>query len=211
MKIKVCGMKDPHNILELAALPIDYIGLIFYSRSPRYAAGLDARILEGLPEKIRRVGVFVDEEPDSLWEKIAAYKLDCVQLHGKESVGYCKKIKEQEPSLSIIKAFNVSESSDFQKTEEYEEICSYFLFDTKTKQHGGSGEKFDWCILDSYQGKIPFFLSGGISLEDSDEIKKIRHPKLYGLDLNSRFESEPGLKNIQLVSNFIKNWKNEQN
>ncbi|MDR1876453.1 MAG: phosphoribosylanthranilate isomerase [Flavobacteriaceae bacterium] len=209
MKIKICGMKNPDNILELATLPFDYMGLIFYPKSPRYAGDLNPEALEILPGRTWLVGVFVNEDPYSLSEKITTYKLDYVQLHGEESVEYCKQIKKKNPLVFIIKAFNVSEVSDFSETEKYKNVCDYFLFDTKTSQHGGSGEKFDWSILDSYRGKTPFFLSGGISSEDADEIKQIRHPKLYGLDLNSRFELEPGLKNIQLIDKFVKILRDE--
>lgn len=209
MKIKVCGMKNPENIQALAQLPIDYMGLIFYPKSPRYIKDLDASLLDVLPDTISKVGVFVNEDIESLLNQIYKYKLSVVQLHGSESLEYCLKIKNKFPKLIIIKAFNVSESSDFIKMGQYVDVCDYFLFDTKTSQHGGSGLKFDWNILNEYIGNTPFFLSGGISAEDVEAIRKICHPKLYALDLNSKFELEPGLKNIKLLEQFINQLKNE--
>ncbi|QIK55733.1 phosphoribosylanthranilate isomerase [Dysgonomonas sp. HDW5B] len=209
MKIKVCGMKNPENIQALAQLPIDYMGLIFYTKSPRYIQDLESSLLDILPNTISRVGVFVNEDISSLLRLIEKYKLSVVQLHGNESLEYCSNIKNKYPKLIIIKAFNVSESSDFIKMDQYVDVCDYFLFDTKTSQHGGSGLKFDWNILDEYMGNTPFFLSGGISAEDVEAIRKISHPKLYALDLNSKFELEPGLKNITLLEQFINQLKNE--
>lgn len=209
MKIKVCGMKSPDNIKSLAQLSIDYMGLIFYPKSPRYIQDLDPMFLDVLPDKINRVGVFVNEDVEVLLKQIDKYKLSVVQLHGTESLEYCEIIKNRYPKLMLIKAFNVSEVADFSKMEQYESVCNYFLFDTKTSQHGGSGLKFDWTILDGYKGKIPFFLSGGISSEDVQAIKNISYPKLYALDLNSRFELEPGVKNIELLEQFINQLKDE--
>lgn len=209
MKIKVCGMKSPENIQALSQLPIDYMGLIFYPKSPRYIQDLDASLLDVLPNTISRVGVFVNEDIESLLNQIYKYKLSVVQLHGSESLEYCLKIKNKFPKLIIIKAFNVSESSDFIIMDQYIDVCDYFLFDTKTSQHGGSGLKFDWNILNEYAGDTPFFLSGGISAEDVEAIQEISHPKLYALDLNSKFELEPGLKNITLLEQFINQLKNE--
>lgn len=209
MKIKVCGMKNPENIQALAQLPIDYMGLIFYPKSPRYIRDLESSLLDILPNTISRVGVFVNEDISSLLRLIEKYELSVVQLHGNESLEYCSNIKDKYPKLIIIKAFNVSESSDFIKMDQYEDVCNYFLFDTKTSQHGGSGLKFDWNILNEYIGNTPFFLSGGISAEDVEAIRKISHPKLYALDLNSKFELEPGLKNIKLLEQFINQLKNE--
>lgn len=209
MKIKVCGMKNPENIQSLAQLPIDYMGLIFYPKSPRYIQNLDASLLDVLPNTISRVGVFVNEDIASLLRLIDKYELSVVQLHGNESLEYCSNMKDKYPKLIIIKAFNVSEPSDFIKMDQYIDVCDYFLFDTKTTQHGGSGLKFDWNILNEYMGDTPFFLSGGISAGDVEVIRNISHPKLYALDLNSKFELEPGLKNITLLEQFINQLKNE--
>ncbi|PQL92619.1 phosphoribosylanthranilate isomerase [Apibacter adventoris] len=210
MKIKVCGMKNPNNIEELSSLSINYMGFIFYPKSPRYIAGLKPEILNILSDSTKRVGVFVNEKVASLFKTIEKYGLDAVQLHGNETPQYCEDLIETFPEITIIKALSISDIKDIEKTNEYEELCDYFLFDTKTSQYGGSGQKFNWEILNSYKGNKPFFLSGGISMEDIEEIKNIQHPNLYGLDLNSKFESEPGLKDLYLVKKFIKKIKNTQ-
>jgi phosphoribosylanthranilate isomerase len=211
MKIKVCGMKDPQNIKAIRKLPIDYMGFIFYSKSPRCVHKLAPEIVDILPDSIRKTGVFVNEKADFLQRKIEEYRLNAVQLHGNEPVKYVEHLQRENPGLIIVKAFRIAGESDFLATEEYGKISDYFLFDTKTPQYGGSGKKFDWSVLDSYQGKTPFFLSGGISAEDAEEIKKIQHPGLYGLDLNSRFEIEPGLKDIKQIEQFLKTLRDEQN
>jgi phosphoribosylanthranilate isomerase len=203
MKIKVCGMRNPDNITELAKLSIDYMGLIFYPKSPRYIGELNPQILDILPSHIDKIGVFVDEELDTVLEQIEKYGFILVQLHGQESPQYCRECWNLS-NAGVIKAFNISSVDDFEQTKTYEGICNYFLFDTKTSQHGGSGQKFDWSILEAYTGNTPFFLSGGISSDDVEAIKKIEHPRLYGIDINSRFEIEPGSKKIELIDKFIK-------
>lgn len=205
--MKVCGMKYPENIEELNKLSIDYMGMIFYQKSPRY---IDYQLWQNVgnidSSNIKRVGVFVNSGIDFIVEMIDKYKLDLIQLHGNESPDFCAQLNKFTP---IIKAFSISESSDFEQTKAYEGLRGYFLFDTKTPQYGGSGKKFDWAILDAYNGDTPFFLSGGISAEDIQQIKAIKHPRLYGVDLNSKFETEPGLKDIQLLDQFIKQLRNE--
>ncbi|MFT4224235.1 phosphoribosylanthranilate isomerase [Dysgonomonas sp.] len=218
MKIKVCGMKYPANIKQLTELPVDFIGLIMYRKSPRYFLDEDTSItpdarreaLFSIPQQIAKVGVMVNEEPMNAFFYAKHLKLDYLQFHGNESVQDCEMIKIAKPDLKIIKAFNVSTPEDFKQTKTYEDICDYFLFDTKTPRHGGSGLKFDWEILNEYSGNTPFFLSGGISLEDAERIKEIQHPRLYAVDLNSKFETAPGQKDIELVEQFIKQLKNEQ-
>jgi phosphoribosylanthranilate isomerase len=200
MKIKVCGMKEPQNIRQLAKLSIDFMGLIFYPKSPRYAGYLLPEALSVLPESIKKVGVFVNEQPEIILARIEEYGLDVVQLHGDESVETCRLIREQCP---VIKAFNISEKSDLEKACEYQDACDFVLFDTKTPQYGGSGQQFDWTILDAYKGNLPFFLSGGISANDTVEIQKIAHPLLYGIDLNSKFEIFPGVKDIEILERFV--------
>ncbi|GAB6011988.1 phosphoribosylanthranilate isomerase [Viscerimonas tarda] len=202
-------MKYPENIRQLASLPIDLMGFIFYPRSPRYVAGLEPGVLAAIPDRIKKVGVFVNEQPDRVFACMEKYKLDYVQFHGNESVDWCRLTKARYPAVKIIKAFNVSGASDFEKTEAYSSVCDYFLFDTKTSQHGGSGQKFDWTILDAYRGNLPFFLSGGLSADDAELVKSLKHPKLYALDLNSKFETAPGLKDIALLGEFINRLKNK--
>ncbi|MBN2788090.1 MAG: phosphoribosylanthranilate isomerase [Paludibacteraceae bacterium] len=200
--IKVCGMRNSQNIADLAKLNPDYMGFIFYAKSPRYAASLNKIVVSDLPATIQKVGVFVNESIEKMHETALSYGLDVLQLHGNETTLQC--IQLQEEGFTIIKAFPIAKANDFENTCNYESCCDYFLFDTKTTQKGGSGIKFDWELLKNYQGKTPFFLSGGIDLEDVETIKKIAHPKLYGLDINSKFETEPGLKDINKLKKFIK-------
>lgn len=194
-------MKYPGNIRDLSKLPINFMGMIFYDKSPRFADGLTFDDVSVLPSYIQRVGVFVNADIDFIMEKVNKYNLDLVQLHGSESADLCKELDK---TIPVIKVFNVSDISDFDQTKAYEDACSYFLFDTKTSQHGGSGLKFDWQILDAYTGKRDFFLSGGIAPDDTESIKRIQHPKFCGIDLNSKFETEPGLKDITRLQQFIK-------
>jgi len=203
MKIKVCGMRDPQNIKSLAELNPDYIGLIFYSESKRYVSDPDIAVLSSLSPSIKLTGVFVDEKEEEVVQKVITYGLSAVQLHGSESPLYCenlrKKFKSQLPDVKIelIKAFGVHSAFDFSMIEVYNEIVDYFLFDTKTSDHGGSGIVFDWTILDQYVGEKMFFLSGGLSPENIDDIFNLAIKKIHALDLNSKFETEPGLKNIE--------------
>ncbi len=201
-------MKDPKNIEALGKLPVDFMGLIFYPKSPRCINDLDPQVLNVLPKTIERVGIFVNEDIDIVLGRIAEYNLNKVQLHGQESAEYCSQCKSLSKA-EVIKAFNVSDEKDFEQTKEYETVCDYFLFDTKTKHHGGSGLKFDWSILKAYDGETPFFLSGGISINDVENIKTLSFPKLYALDLNSKFETEPGIKDIPLIEKFIKELRYE--
>jgi len=202
LKIKVCGMKHPDNIKELNKLPVDYMGLIFYEKSPRYAGVLNPSDLdESLGTDKKKVGVFVNSDTDFILQIANKYSLDAIQLHGSETPEQTKELAKHK---TVFKAFSISEITDFEKVADYEDCADYFLFDTKTPQYGGSGQKFDWSILKHYKGSTPFWLSGGISVEDAKEIKSISHPKLFGVDINSRFEIEPGLKDIQLLKQFIK-------
>lgn len=209
MKIKVCGMRDSLNIEDLCKLKIDFMGLIFYPKSPRYVEKLDSDIIDKMPDTIARVGVFVNAEINEVLDAVKKYRLKYVQLHGNESVEYCQELAQKGFGISIIKAFSVLSADDFNKSHLYESSCDYFLLDTKTPQYGGSGIKFDWNILNEYKGNRPFFLSGGISIEDVETIKDIKHPQLVALDLNSKFETEPALKDIQLLSNFLEQLRTE--
>ena len=195
MIVKVCGMRDAENIRQLEALGIDWMGMIFWPKSKRYVSTPPAY----LPQHVRKVGVFVDASLDAIRQHVEDYQLDIVQLHGQESPETLKALKP----LTLIKAFNIATPEDLQKTVAYEGLADYFLFDTKGKSVGGNGEKFDWSVLDSYQGETPFLLSGGIGSEDAQDIKTFHHPKCIGIDLNSRFETEPGLKDITKLKQFL--------
>ena len=201
MKTKICGMKYKDNMEQVAELKPDYMGFIFYAPSKRYVSG-DAQI-PALPPEIKKVGVFVNADADDIIDKINRYNLDCIQLHGAEPPYFCRQMQR---ITCIIKAFGVDEHFDFQVLEAYKDTCTYFLFDTKTKEHGGSGQQFNWELLKNYQGNIPFFLSGGLDLEAVKEIKTFaeRNPLLYGIDVNSKFEISPGLKDIDKLERLIK-------
>ena len=194
MKIKICGLKHPDNIKAVAALAPDYMGFICYAPSPRYAEELQAETLAALPATIYKTAVFVNENAETIAKLTDTYNFDAIQLHGNEDPEFCDSLRSK---AIIIKAFGLDKNFDFEQLIEFEDNVDYFLFDTKTAQHGGSGKAFDWSLLDKYSLNIPFFLSGGLSLDNLQEIKLIKHPQFYGVDLNSRFEIEPGLKDIE--------------
>lgn len=196
VKIKVCGMKYPENIREILALPINYIGFIFYEQSPRYVGNLNISSID-FPSGIKKVGVFINDDIKKILSAVKNYSLDYVQLHGNESPAYCRTLVDE--GCKIMKVFSVSDRSDLLLSTLYEDICDFFLFDTKTPLYGGSGQHFDWSVLDSYHGNTPFFLSGGISLEDMEQVRHLKYKQLYAIDLNSRFEIEAGRKNVNLL------------
>jgi phosphoribosylanthranilate isomerase len=199
MKVKVCGINDLDAMANLEKIgSIDFLGFIFYEESKRF-------VKITLPEiKVKnRVGVFVNETESFIKEKIKQYDLDFVQLHGNESPEFCRRIKKNIP---VIKAFGVDSNFAFSILNQFVDAVDYFLFDTKTEIHGGSGLKFNWNLLANYTLTTPFFLSGGISPNDVSDIKKLSHPAFYGLDLNSGFELEPGIKDVEKVNTFIKNY-----
>ena len=199
IKLKICGMKFPDNIGEVLALEPDYMGFIFFPGSPRFVAGLDPEIVKGIPESTKTTGVFVDEELDIVKEKIKTYQLKAVQLHGKESPAYCAALQKH---AEVIKAFGIDASFDFDKLDAYYEVTDYFLFDTQTAGHGGSGKAFNWRLLEKYQLVKPFFLSGGIGLDNAAELFRANDERLYALDVNSKFETSAGLKDIAQLNEF---------
>lgn len=203
MKVKICGMTKMDNILEVAELQPDYLGFIFYPPSPRYMRkALKPAQLRNLNTGAVITGVFVNSGYDEIIFLLEEYELQAVQLHGDESPEFCSEISRS--GVEVIKAFRVNDNFDFNRLEEYQPFCKYFLFDTHSAQKGGSGKKFDWEILDKYLLEHPFFLSGGITANDALNIKNINHSALAGVDLNSRFEIKPGIKNISLLKHFIK-------
>lgn len=189
-------MREAENIREVEALGIDLMGFIFWSKSKRYVSECP----NYLPTRCKRVGVFVDADIQEVKQKVEEYGLNVIQLHGNESLDYCAQLKK----YTLIKAFNIATTDDLEATKPYEGIIDYFLFDTKAKMVGGNGTKFDWRILNDYVGKTPFLLSGGIGPDDADSIKAFHHPQCIGIDLNSRFESLPALKDIKQLKAFIK-------
>lgn len=204
MKIKVCGMKYKDNIKSVAALQPDYLGFIFYDKSKRHFQNKILSVSGG----IKKVGVFVNAEESVIDDMINTYNLNALQLHGDESASFCAKLRETYSSdIIIIKAFSISDDFDFKQLNDYMKYCDYFLFDTKGRERGGNGTLFDWNILEQYQLEKPYFLSGGIgpvSLEPLIEfLKKPVAGLCHAIDVNSRFESEPGMKKVEELKEFI--------
>lgn len=213
MKIKVCGMRDAENIKTLQELPIDYMGLIFWPRSPRCVNKNTPRCKDG--EHTERVGVFVDQKAQDIITATANYDLDVIQLHGSESPVFCKNLRASiapdiKPTIRIMKAISVSSEDDINKWKDYADCVDLLLFDTKCPMVGGSGKKFDWSVLENYDGPLPFLLSGGIDPDDAERVLEFKHPMLMGIDLNSRFETEAGVKDVEKLQTFISRLKQSQ-
>lgn len=212
LKLKICGMRDPRNIQEIASLHPDYLGLIFYEASPRFVKDE----IENLAKEIKKTGVFVNASEEYILEKVQKYDLSAVQLHGEESAEFCRSLKNAisgtGKKVELIKVFGVKEEINFRVLDAYEGVVDLFLFDTKGKNKGGNGITFNWEVLKKYSSPTPFFLSGGIGSEDVSEIKELyRHFEkndkanlFYGIDVNSRFETAPGLKNAEKLKTFRK-------
>ena len=231
MVIKVCGMRDARNIREVSQLGVDMIGMIFYPKSPRYvemqsshagiipdyakedigasdSSGCSSESVSTSAKSPARVGVFVDDMVQNIVTRVVNYHLDYVQLHGNEPREMCENLRltldpDIRPGIKIIKAISVSDASDIQKYKEYVGAVDLFLFDTKCKTVGGSGQQFDWQVLDQYDGEVPFLLSGGIGPEDASRLHAFHHPKCIGIDLNSHFEIEPGVKDVEKLKGFL--------
>ena len=204
MIIKTCGMRDADNIRAVSELRIDWMGFIFWAPSSRYVSEKPSF----LPTRQKRVGVFVDARIEEVKSKADEYALDLIQLHGSESPAFCERLKANSRQ-QLIKAFNIATQEDLQQTIPYEGLVDYFLFDTKAKMVGGNGTQFDWSVLSAYQGNTPFLLSGGIGPDDAEKVRNFHHPQLAGIDLNSRFELSPALKDIEKLKQFITEY-NEQ-
>ncbi len=200
--IKVCGMREPKNIEEIAALPIDLMGGIFYHKSARFLGDRSdsAEAFKNLPTRVKSVGVFVNSELSYLEAMQKQFGLSYLQLHGNETPEQCRAASIIAP---VIKAFGLHDDFDFSQLAPFSEVVDLFIFDTSTKGYGGSGRKFNWEILSKYSGNTPFLLSGGLSQEDSDSVNAITHPKLSGVDLNSGFETSPALKSLSELELFI--------
>ena len=194
-------MRNAENIRDVEALGIDMMGFIFCPKSSRYVSARPAY----LPQKCKRVGVFVDEDIENIKKIADDYALDFVQLHGHESPDFIRTLKFQVSGFrfQVIKAFNIATKEDLEATTPYAGLVDYFLFDTKGPSVGGNGEKFDWSVLEVYNGDTPFLLSGGIGPDDTGRILDYHHPKCIGVDLNSRFEIEPGIKDITKLKTFL--------
>jgi phosphoribosylanthranilate isomerase len=196
LQVKVCGMRSSDNLNELLTNAIEYVGFVFHKQSARFISSP----IFSKNGNAKRVGVFVNEKAAEILKIKQDHGLDLIQLHGNESPELCAALRLHIP---IIKTILMSDKSDLAKTKEYESVCDYFLFDTAGQYPGGNGIKFDWQLLEHYEGKIPFFLSGGICSEDISRIQHLRHPCLHAIDINSRFEISPGIKNSLLIKKFI--------
>ncbi|MGN6296946.1 MAG: phosphoribosylanthranilate isomerase [Ginsengibacter sp.] len=209
MKIKVCGNTVLEQLKELSNLPIDYVGLIFYPQSPRCVLQkIKANDFKQLKIPATKVGVFVNASEEEIMKQVEEFGLEMVQLHGDETASFCNKISDQ---LKVIKAFRITDidaNVDW-LVQEYDEVCDYYLFDKGSAGlYGGTGKKFDWELLQNSAIKKPFFLSGGIGRNDVAALKSFHHPFFYGLDVNSRFEISPGIKNLNLIKDFAEELKN---
>lgn len=202
MKIKICGMKYTENIKDIALLKPDYLGFIFYSASKRFV-GDDFELLdsEELINDVEKVGVFVNESNAIIERIVEQYSINRIQLHGDESPLQCQDLKEK--GYSVIKSFSIADDFDFSVLKNYETAIDYFLFDTKTTDYGGSGNSFNWQLLNKYNLLKPFFLSGGLGVNNIEQLLEFSHPMLYGYDFNSRLEMNPGLKDKESVKLII--------
>jgi phosphoribosylanthranilate isomerase len=207
MMIKVCGMRDIENINQLQELDIDFMGIIRYSKSKRFVDDSQKEKVAQQTMNKGTVGVYVNETFENILKDVIPLQLDVIQLHGDEDSAFAKALLEID--IKIFKAFQITEDFDFNNLKEWEELAAqyvgklFFLFDTATPNYGGSGKKFNWSILDSYKGEVPFLLSGGISKDDVALVKEFKHNMFLGIDLNSKFETEPGVKNIEEIKTFI--------
>lgn len=199
--IKVCGLKDPTNINEVLSLGPDYLGFIFYPASARFVGDLDEDFMKSI-QGVKKTAVFVNASLENIQDAVDKFEFDAVQLHGDESPEFCEEVKKM--GVELIKAFGVDTNFDFNQLADYIDVVDYFLFDTKTSKYGGSGETFDWEFLKKYPYQKQYFLSGGIGLENFMEAYSFDDERLYAIDINSRFEISPGVKNINLLKQIFK-------
>lgn len=200
VRLKICGMKYQENILDVAELQPEYLGFIFHENSSRFFEGT----IPKLPKSIQKVGVFVDETVEFISDKIQKHQLSLVQLHGHESPEMCRLLKTT--TAKVIKVFSMKDTFDFSVLTPYEDVCDYYLFDTKGKLPGGNGYTFNWEILEKYPSTKPYFLSGGIGLENMESLEEfLRRPEAeycHAIDINSKFEIEAGLKDVEKIKHF---------
>jgi len=199
VKLKICGMREPSNILEVAGLQPDYMGFIFYKKSPR-CVPIDFMLPSEFPKTVKKVGVFVEEHLEQVMNSVHQHQLDFVQLHGDESMVYCEKLKKR--NVGVIKVFSVDDAFDFRVTRNYSDVVDYFLFDTKGKYHGGNGQAFDWTLLKRYDQEIPFFLSGGLSVDNIANVNTLNNLNLHAMDVNSGVETSVGVKSMERITDL---------
>jgi len=201
MELKVCGITTSEDIMELIPLKISRLGFIFYHKSKRYVYGkLVEDGLNVIPKHIKKTGVFVNAEIAEIEQIIDQYHLDSIQLHGDETPDFCRHFRTK---TEVIKTISIKDKSSFDTAKLYQDACDLFLFDTQSENYGGTGKTFNWQWLEAYTLDKPFYLSGGISLENFEEISKIKHYQLTGIDINSRFEIRPGIKDIEKIKQLI--------
>jgi phosphoribosylanthranilate isomerase len=209
IRVKVCGMTSADNVTEIAEAKPDYLGFIFFPGSKRYVGeDPENRLFHNVAAGIKRVGVFINEDNHKILNCSINKSLDMIQLHGVESPFSCLQLKSS--GMIVVKAFSIGEKFNFENLFKYMPGCDYFLFDTKSETPGGSGKKFNWNILEGYSLDKPFFLSGGIGPEDAGLIKTLSNRGLFAVDINSRFETVPGIKDPVVVKTFIEEIKNDK-
>ncbi len=195
-------MRESNNLASLVELQPDFVGFIFFDKSPRFVGEqLDEAQLKSIPRNTKKVGVFVNANPDYILKTVKKYDLQFIQLHGSEDPIFCKSLKNK--GINIIKAFALDEAFNFSSLNNFKPHCDFFLFDTKGQSPGGNGFAFDWAMLANYDNEKPFFLSGGLSLENIEQATKLEGLKIYGFDINSKFELEPGLKDIGKIEQLL--------
>ncbi len=203
LKIKVCGMLNPANLEEVCSLAPDFIGYIFYRASKRYVGDQPDPALFSIPEnRMQRVGVFVNEPLMPLKQIVESGWLDMVQLHGSETPEYCKALVNE--GVHVIKALDPDLLGNQEALKAYYGVAHYLLFDTPGEAYGGTGRKFNWDMLEGYSLPVPFLLSGGIGPEDGPAVRELDQLWFHGVDVNSRFELEPGIKNVKQLEGFIR-------
>ena len=195
-------MRDSENMKAIANLDVDFMGMIFYPKSKRYVT----EVPSFRPSRQKLIAVFVNADIDEIIKTVETFHCDGIQLHGDETPEFVRSLKTK-CNCMVIKAFQFAKAEDLQKTSQYENLCDYFLFDTATPSYGGSGESFDWSILAEYQGKTPFLLSGGIGADSVERIKQFSHPQCVGIDINSKFELSPAMKDVEKIQRFVKDLK----
>lgn len=236
MLIKICGMRDAKNIRDVAALDIDMMGFNFWPKSKRFVSMISSQagIIPDysperldyavnpsgsrhyiFPRRVKRVGLFVDEMPQTIITYVYNYALDYVQLHGSEQPVMIENLRRTlvpdiAPDIKFIKAFGIATAEDLRQTEAYEGIADMFIFDYKSPGKGGSGKHFDWSVLDSYHGHTPFLLSGGIGPDDADAVMSFHHPMFAGVDVNSKFETAPAIKDVEKLKQFVNKIKHNE-
>lgn len=211
MKVKVCGITQIEQLIKLDELGVDYAGMIFYENSARFVLNkMNSKLVKDANLNIKKVGVFVNSNEEQIKTMIEEYELDFIQLHGDETPLFCKQVNKHAP---VIKAFRINEKNEQNidwMVKPYNEFCTYFLFDTHSKSgYGGTGLKFNWNAIQNDKIEKEFFLSGGIGIEDTDQIQNFSHPFFYGIDLNSKLETSPGIKDLEKVK-VMNNLKNNR-